>query len=68
MRYQAKGEGTDQSEAQEGSSSEKRVTYCPRSKKNVDQRLEVAFELLTFPNLGMNGECQHLRHMKVAKN
>lgn len=43
VRYQTKGNGTDQSEAQEGNSSEKRVNSCPRSKENANQGLEIAF-------------------------
>jgi hypothetical protein len=63
----------DQSEAKEGSSSEKASESLPpqpprKKKKAEDPRPEKAFELLTAcSNQTMNDECQHFGNMMAAK-
>jgi hypothetical protein len=62
----------DQSEAEEGNSSENASESLPpqppRKKKTEDQRLEKASELLTAcSNQTMNDECQHFGNMIAAR-
>jgi len=67
VRYQTKGEGRSSHKPRKETRLKNEWIPAPAAKKNADQRLEIAFELLTFPNQGTNDKCQHLGHTRDAK-